>query len=309
MASKPLQRSESKLLSAATRALSSMAPRRQITDDDLDLCTDEGESKVPSPPSSPSKKRKLNDQPPAPTQEAVQLLRELIVKSRSREGRGGSGGPALVKHNLFFAGQTIYQTNPYLITTNSITNGVTANDRLGAAITNHGLTIRGRLNCIPVTSATVALINVPLIRLVVFRDIVPNTTPPTYADMFVGGAAPITDPDALFCTLGNLDVNGMRSPNTLDRYFILHDQYITLKDVTSNLVTATTGYITGCRDIHIHVDLHKSKTTFFDTGNTAISTNQINLMVMCSNAAANTQGQQVDCNLNIDHTFSDAAQT
>lgn len=241
-----------------------------------------------------------------PSYEELSKEIDLLRKVYLSESRRGHESNTLIKNLQFSNAGAPVDGTPLIISLNSIATGQDSNDRLGPSIWNHGCTIRLVANYLPTVSANVAVLAPAFIRAVIYRDKVPLTTPPTYAQAFNTGAAPITDQDALFGTLGTGDVQSVRNPVTFDRFHVLHDEYIHVP-ARPVMSTATTGYFTGAIIKTIHVDFNKSKTTYFAGALTDIATNQLTMIVMSNSAA--TKGGAIGVGWTVHTTFSDAPDT
>lgn len=234
----------------------------------------------------------------------VELLRKVLKASRRSPG----GADASIKH-MYTANAALTPTDgaAVFISLNSIAAGTTQTTRTGNAIWNYSVTYRFVATYIPAATANLASIQPSQFRIVVFRAAIPDATPATYANIFSQAAAiPIVDPNALFVTLGTGDMNAVRNPNTFDFYHIISDELFNMTHTPIGL-SATTGALVGAHAATRHIDLHKSKTTFFSTGANDVVTNGINLMIISNGATAD--GGNFNIEMTTDFVFSDAPNT
>lgn len=265
-----------------------------IAMDQNDFSDDEAKT-----PQTPHKKRKRNDDT---NTEEIRLLRQVIISEKSK----GRPQEELLKHNYFTGGSsTIVDGTPLFVALNSIANGTDPYERLGGAINNHSLTLKMLVTYLPVASPTLAAIQPRRLRIIIFRSIVPTTTPPVYADIYDTTTTPITDGTAMLCTLNSgTDILAVRNYLTFDQYHVLYDKF---HAPVSNplLLSATTGVNVGEQLIEIYVDFHRSNTTFFDVGVNDIVTNGLT-MIISTNSTINAYGQNMGISFTGDMVYSDA---
>lgn len=252
---------------------------------------------LPSPPSPPPQSN-------ADTLDAeIDVLRKVYLSSRYRGTQ-----QSCIKHRYYtLAAAQPVDGIPIIIAINGIAIGTSPTTRLGAAIWNHAITARMQANYIPTATASVAICIPSSFRVIVVRDTVPVASPPTYAGTYgTATTIPIVNSTTVYQTLGAGDLLAVRNPNTFDRYHVLYDKIINMP-VTPIALTDTTAALVGNHQWDMHIDLHDSKTTFYDTTAVAIATNSIFMLIAADPLAA--QGGLIGVSGNLDVTFSDAPQT
>lgn len=270
-----------------------------FTDDD-----DVKETQAPPP-----KKRKLAAITSDDLQTEVAQIRELYLSSRKgsrRSDSGKYGNP--IKHFYVLGAGALIGGASIIRSINSIAAGTDTITRLGTSITNHAITIRATFQSVP-NSVTFANLLPAEYRFIIYRNIVPNNTPPSYAEVFsTASTTPPVDPTTPFLTFTGGDILAVRNPNTFDQIHMIHDEVFRAEHKVVP-ISATNAAFTASFTKTWHIDLHKSNTQFYNTAANNIVTNGL-VMVFAVNTPAGGAGGHLDTILyTSDFTFSDADMT
>lgn len=279
------------------------------SDGDLDLC----ESKTPV-----SKKRKTHAQavdPSLPSQPSTTLseqalaVRALYLQSaRERRARRERDSAPLVHY---------YTSQNQLVTTNGASvfvnvggPSLTGLARTGNAVDAHSVTIRCHFWLIGADGGAVPGVwQIPSVRIVLWRAIVPAATPPTVANFMEFAANPASDA-FVFSSNTTAALGGalvaFRSPLSFDQNEVYYDKVHVFKNVVTWSQGGTEMNTFASEHVDIHVPL-RYKSTFFGSGNTDIATNSLSL-AYATDAVAGSNSV-LYCSSTTDFVFSNASET
>lgn len=231
--------------------------------------------------------RKLSSSPPSPRGDAfkpgLKVPTEEILKLLESDDYGVSTSE--LKHiQLTLQGgspATAAGTTPTSL--NNISPGTDYNQRVGRQIRLHHLTIRGHINWqLAATTTTAAYTDNP-VRIVVLRDRMPiaaqiwATTP--------SGAISVDNTSYVILMNSGGPSGNSTAPTNINthgfRYEVLHDEVHANPASTVALLSSTTYVGMGSKMFHIHIDLKRVKSIYYDdTAGADLMTNEIVLYYM-----------------------------
>lgn len=278
-----------------------MSAKRSNELSSANLSTDVSESKSDELSTADSNKKLLASSQASPLSDTAFKLYQKAVRQAVSSSRRYSPDAGL-KHYYQMYSANINSTTLVDTVVNSIFEGTDSNERTTPSVYCHGLTIRLSLRRVP--SAAVATSNTwnPQFRIIVAREHIPQggnliTVPDT---------DPPSDPDSCYSNLGAANVvvpAFIRNPNSFDNWHVYYDKVHQIPNEVVYSGAANTYISSGTWDHTFHFDLHKTKTTFYDSSAGAISVNSIGFYIITDQVS--TQVPTL-CEYTTDLTFSEA---
>lgn len=254
---------------------------------------------------------------PPPPSDAPDFQAEIDLLRKLLNSRGERGEDSDIVHaysgiaSLNFASAT-----PILATFNALVAGTSPGQRVTNAIACHSGTFRFRFQYVSTSNATANTVAPPSIRIVVYREKVPNAVPPTAANAIEWTSGVPTSSNVFLTSFGasnttnaNGSMTAFRSPITFDNFHIYHDRVHTFKPMVTPIVTAavTAGWNQfGAITESFHIPFHGAKTTYAGTLGTSITTNGLSYIILSDTPTALGP---INAEISLDFVYSQASES